>query len=212
MLVQHFLLEALESELGKVHVLSEEMREFDKEVENYWSIDPIDGTHNFIAGLPFYGISAAYIEDNRVKVGVIYLPEFNQLFYASEANGSFVNGVKMASSELVDLSKAIISYDNQFYLSDKSIANLNMVIDSSFTTRIHGSSVVDAAFVAQGKLSARIYNATKLCDIAAGSLLVEESGGKVTDFDGNDLDLKNVTTVIMSAEKIHQDLLTLLKS
>ena len=209
--VQEHIKKSFKEALGECEILSEEMIVPTSGLNSFWSVDPIDGTHNFIAGLPGYGISAAYIEDNEVLLGVICLPESGHLYHATKDEGAYKDTKRISSSDVSDLSKSIISYDNQFHLSDKSRMNYDSLINEAFTTRISGSSVVDSCFISEGSLSARVYNSTKLCDIAAGIILVKEAGGIVSDFRGNDLDLENISDVIFSAKGIHTKLVSLMK-
>jgi myo-inositol-1(or 4)-monophosphatase len=210
MYAQDYIKDRFLKEMGDIQISSEEMSDNITDELGYWSIDPIDGTHNFIAGLPSYGISAAYIEDGKVLIGVISIPEANSIYSAIKGSGALYNGKKINVSSVDDLSKSIIAYDNQFHLSDLMIKNFIAISEASFTTRIHGSSVVDASYVAKGLLSARIYNSTKLCDIAAGILLVEEAGGISSDFDGNRIDLSSAKKIVISAPHIHDELISIL--
>ena len=208
MFVQEHIKEKFHSEMGDTQIASEEMKDNINNEKGYWSIDPIDGTHNFIAGLPSYGISAAYIENGTVFIAVISIPEVNSIYSAIRGSGAFENNKRINVSTVDDLSKSIIAYDNQFHLSDSMIENFIAISEACFTTRIHGSSVVDASYVAKGLLSARIYNSTKLCDIAAGILLVEEAGGISSDFDGNPIDLNSAKRIVISAPNIHDELIS----
>tara|TARA_B100001750_G_scaffold67171_1_gene53315 strand:- start:1075 stop:1854 length:780 start_codon:yes stop_codon:yes gene_type:complete len=209
--VQNFIKERFTREIGSVEIVSEEMRENLASDQNYWSIDPIDGTHNFVAGLPYYGVSAAYIEQGEVLIGVISLPDTNTIYHAIKGLGAFENDKKLTVSNVDDLSKSIVAYDNQFHLSSNMIDNFISLTEECFTTRIHGCSVIDASYVAKGLLSARIYNSTKLCDIAAGIILVKESGGIASDFTGDEIDLSNPIDVVFSAPAIHKELISILK-
>jgi len=206
LVVQNFLIDSLKKEFNEIPIFSEEQRIQKSHENNYWSIDPIDGTHNFIAGLKSYGISIAYIENGEVLIGVIYLPESKELYSAYKGGGSFCNGRRIQCSEISDIEKSIISYDNQFYLNHKSVNLFQRLVDSTFTVRISGCSVVDASYVGEGFLSARIYNSTKLCDVAAGILLVTESGGIASTFSGEKVDLNNLSNLILSGKNIHEEL------
>ncbi len=209
LVVQDFLIQGLNEEFKDISILSEEQKNKDTHTEAFWSIDPIDGTHNFIAGLKSYGISLAYIENDVILLGVIYLPETNDLYYATLGGGAFCNQTRIFCSDVSSLEKSIVAYDNQFYLKDNSINLFNALIDSTFTMRISGCSVLDACLVSHGFLSARVYNSTKLCDVAAGLLIVKESGGYVSNFKGEEIDLSNPSDVIISGKYIHSELISL---
>ena len=210
LLIQEYLKDELKKELGEVLVFSEEQKDQAVNQDSYWSIDPIDGTHNFIAGLYSYGISIAYIDNNELQLGVIYLPESDDLYFASKGLGSFYNKQKIVCSDIDSLDKSIIGYDNQFYLSEDSEEIFLQLLKETFTMRIRGCSVMYATSVANGHLSSRIYNATKLCDVAAGIIIVQESGGKVTNFKGEEIILNQVSDLILSGNNIHNKLVELL--
>ncbi len=174
-----------------------------------WAIDPIDGTHNFIFGLPDYAISVAGIREGRFVVGLIYLPETRDCFFAYRGNGTYRNGKRIGVSTRDRLEQAMVAYDNQFQNHPLMLKNFKPVIDSCFTLRILGSAATDLCHVAQGVLDARILHKPKLVDIAAGLIIVEEAGGCVTDINGKGITLKS-TSVVASNGRIHQSLLNIL--
>jgi len=175
----------------------------------FWIIDPLDGTHNYISQLPFYGISIALANNDEFYLGVIYIPEFDLLFWGTKGCGAFCNGERISVSENNNLSRSMITYDNQFYKSENSINNYKKLIGRTFTTRILGSAACDICYVASGKIDARIWNNTKLCDIAAGVTIINEAGGKITDFDNQPI---SVTThdVIASNGLVHDEIINIL--
>ena len=142
---------------------------------------------------------------------MVHFPETGELFYAEKGHGAFRNGVRIAVKPVMDLEKSIVAYDNQFHKGRRTLDNFIRVQERVFTTRILGVATRDACFVAQGVLNARIWNATKLCDVAAGSLIVQEAGGRVTDFRGAALDIAAVRDVVASDGSIHDALLALLE-
>lgn len=167
-------------------VLSEETRgEFDFGHDRCWIVDPLDGSHNFIAGLPNFGISVALVERGRFVLGVIGIPFFGETYHAVEGEGAFRNGEPVRVSPNAVLSKAMIAYDNQFHLSADGFDRYKRLTEAAFTTRILGSAAYDLALVSRGRIDARVLNATKVFDVAAGIVLVREAGGCVTDFAGD---------------------------
>lgn len=190
-------------------IMSEELRNPDVTFGGcFWVIDPLDGTHNFIAGLPLFGVSIALVYDSRIVVGVIYLPFFDKLYYAVEGQGAFMNGVKIYVSKNKFLEKSMITYDNQFYLNERAFERYQKLTSKTFTTRILGSAIYDFALIAAGKIDARIWNNTKLFDFAAGVLVVQEAGGRVTDFHGKKIMLDS-HEIIASNGLVHNDLVCL---
>lgn len=179
--------------------------------ELFWIVDPLDGTHNYIAGLPFYGVSIALADLNHFYVGVVYLPFFDSLYWAVKQHGAYCNGEIIKTSENNDFSKSMITYDNQFYLAPKSFESYQRLIERSFTTRIIGSAAYDLCLIAAGKIDARIWNNTKICDIAAGVTLITEAGGRITNFSGNPVNL-SPCDAIASNGKVHDEIIAILNS
>ena len=174
-----------------------------------WIIDPIDGTHNFMRGLPYYAISIAAVWDGEIIAGLISLPETNDCFSAYKGSGAYMNGQKVAVSTTENLGDAVIAYDNQFHNHPAMAKNLPKLISECFTIRIFGAAAVDLCKVSQGVLDARILHKPKLVDFAAGALIVEEAGGKVTDFAGDKYTL-TTNNIIASNGLLHHQLLGIL--
>lgn len=191
-------------------MLSEEKKTQDEiGTELFWIIDPVDGTHNYISGLPNFGVSIALATKKEFLLGVIYLPYFDEMYYAVKNQGAFMNDEKIQVSKNNDLEKSMITFDNQFYLNKKSFDVYKKIVDSCFTTRILGSAVYDFCLIASGKVDARVWNNTKVFDFAAGLTIVNEAGGKLTDFNGNEITL-NSHDILASNSFVHQELLTVI--
>jgi len=191
-------------------ILSEEKKTLDEiGTKLFWIIDPVDGTHNYISGLPNFGVSIALATKKEFLLGVIYLPYFDEMYYAVKNQGAFMNGEKIQVSKNNDLEKSMITFDNQFYLNKKSFDVYKKIVDSCFTTRILGSAVYDFCLIASGKVDARVWNNTKVFDFAAGLTIVNEAGGKLTDFNGNEITL-NSHDILASNSFVHQELLTVI--
>ena len=189
-------------------ILSEEKKTQDEiETELFWIIDPVDGTHNYISGLPNFGVSIALASKKEFLLGVIYLPYFDEMYYAVKNQGAFMNGEKIQVSKNNDLEKSMIAFDNQFYLNKKSFDVYKKIVDACFTTRILGSAVYDFCLIASGKVDARVWNNTKVFDFAAGLTILNEAGGKVTDFSGNQVNL-GTHDILGSNSFVHQELLS----
>jgi myo-inositol-1(or 4)-monophosphatase len=189
-------------------ILSEEKKTQDEiGTELFWIIDPVDGTHNYISGLPNFGVSIALASKKEFLLGVIYLPYFDEMYYAVKNQGAFMNGEKIQVSKNNDLEKSMIAFDNQFYLNKKSFDVYKKIVDACFTTRILGSAVYDFCLIASGKVDARVWNNTKVFDFAAGLTILNEAGGKVTDFSGNQVNL-GTHDILGSNSFVHQELLS----
>lgn len=196
--------------LGKVYPVISEEKNNDDNLKTFWVIDPIDGTHNFIAGLPNFGVSIGLIKNNQFELGVIYLPFYDEMYYSLRGNGAFKNGKPIRVSNNDDIEKSMITYDNQFYLDSNSFNIYKRLIDSTFTTRITGSAIYDFSQIISGVIDARIWNNTKIFDFVAGVIILQEAGGKVTDFNGNPITLKT-KKVIASNGKVHKNIMDIIK-
>lgn len=174
-----------------------------------WVVDPLDGTHNYVAGVSNIGISIALISESSFFLGVIFFPLKSKLVYAIEGDGAYCNGKPIHVSKNSNLSQSMVAYDNQFYLKSSSLANFEKIVANIFTIRIFGVASWDMLLVAMGKIDARIFNCTKLVDIAAGCVIIKEAGGCVSDF--NFLKITtNPIDVIASNRLVHHDLVEIL--
>lgn len=191
---------------------SEELGKEKYTAEDYvWILDPLDGTHNYAYGVPFFDTSIALAYGGELILGTIYDPVHNKMFYAERGKGAFVNGQRIHVADRTKLSEALIMYDNQFHKREDMFANFQKIYPKVFTVRISGSAATDACLVASGIADARIWHKTKVVDVAAGIVIVEEAGGKATDFKGTPLQLGG-TEVIVSNGKILPELVAALEA
>jgi len=192
-------------------ILSEEKRiKVLPETEYFWIIDPIDGTHNYISGLPLFGISIALATKSEFLLGVIYLPLLDEMYFATKGQGSFLNDKRIHVSRNKDIEKSMINFDNQLHDNKNLLSIYGSIIDNSFTTRILGSAILDLGFVSSGIIDARVFSKTKVFDFAAGLTIVDEAGGKVTNFRGAPVTIHS-TNVLATNGYIHDVLLELIK-
>lgn len=171
------------------HAILAEEGGADGESDSLWTIDPLDGTSNFLHGIPHYAISIAYQFKDRLESAVIYDPIKEELFTASRGRGAYLNDQRLRVSKLNELSGAILGtalpFRKRRYL-EQSINTLNTVFPEIEDVRRSGSAALDLAYVAAGRLDGYWEMGLDRWDIAAGILLVREAGGVVADFQGND--------------------------
>lgn len=197
--------------LSKSHpIMAEEQRNHFEIEESTWIVDSLDASHNFVAGIQIFGTSIALVSKREFILGVIYLPYFEEMFTAIKGGGAFLNSKEISVSNNKNLSKSMVCYDNQFYLNSKSFGRYKRIIDNSFTTRVFGSAIYDLTSVARGVIDARIFNNTKPFDFASGKVIVEEAGGKVTDFQGKKINIDS-KEIVVSNGKVHKMILKILK-
>ena len=175
----------------------------------FWILDPIDGTHNYISGLPSFGVSIALASKNEFLLGVIYLPYFDELYAAVKSKGATMNNTPISVSNNAEIEKSMINYDNQFHLDDSMFDNYMKIYPNTFTMRVTGSSIYDMSLISRGIIDARIWNKTKPYDFSAGVVIIQEAGGKVTEFDGSPVNIKS-ESIIASNGKISRDIANLL--
>jgi myo-inositol-1(or 4)-monophosphatase len=206
MQAQETILDVLETNYPGYGIITEERRSNSGVEGKNWIIDPMDGTHNYIAGLPFSGVSIGLAKDNDFLLGVIFFPMEQRLYYAEKGKGAFLNDEPIAVSKNQELSKAMVTFDNQFHLNKKSFDYYKKLVERAFTTRILGTATNDVCMTAEGKIDGRIWVNTKICDIAAGIVILTEAGGRITNFDGTLCTLES-KQVVASNGKIHDELL-----
>ncbi len=178
-----------------------------------WIVDPLDGTTNFAHGFPWFGVSIAYQEKGTVEIGVIYCPLQDELFCAVRGLGAWLNGKPISVSTEDALTRSLLAtgfpYDVQTD-PDQVIRPLRRMLLHAQGIRRAGAAALDLAYVACGRLDGFWEIKLKPWDTAAGFLLVEEAGGKVTDFKGNPFDPFG-REVLATNGKIHKDMLHLLR-
>jgi myo-inositol-1(or 4)-monophosphatase len=153
----------------------------------HWVIDPLDGTTNFIHGLPVFAISIGLMDKDEVVLGVVYEVNKKECFYATKGKGAFCNGIKIRISEAQTLSESLLATGFPYRFFEKNneyLQILNALMQRSHGLRRLGSAAVDLAYTACGRFDGFFEFNLKPWDVAAGTLLVQEAGGQVGKFDG----------------------------
>ncbi|MFB5269618.1 inositol monophosphatase family protein [Paenibacillus enshidis] len=183
------------------------------EEEYLWIVDPVDGTTNFVHGLPFYSVSIALAHKGEVIVGVIYDPSRDEMFVAEKGKGVYVHGNPMTVSGENRLSDSLVAVGfppDPGFAMPVNMRAVQALAPQVRSLRAVGSAALHLAYVAAGRLSAYTEVGLNAWDLAAGALLVQEAGGIVTDTLGQPYDL-GVRHVIASNGAIHQELAAVLK-
>ncbi len=152
-----------------------------------WIVDPLDGTTNFLHGLPHWAISVAAEEHGRIVAGVVYDPLRDELFWAQRGGGAFVNDQRLRVSARERLQAALLATGIPFSghgEHDRFLAELRVMMAQVAGIRRFGSAALDLAYVAAGRYDGFWEHGLRLWDIAAGVLLVQEAGGLVSDHEG----------------------------
>lgn len=163
--------------------------ESDEESDYLWIIDPLDGTHNYLHGMPHYAVSIALQIKNRIEHAVIYDPQRNECFSASRGCGAVCNEHKLRVAQRPYLKDALLGASfssNNKQSQDEYLAAFQAFFNQCLGMRRTGSAALDLAYVAAGRLDGLWAFGLQPWDMAAGSLLIKESGGLVTDFQGGE--------------------------
>jgi myo-inositol-1(or 4)-monophosphatase len=173
--------------------------------EYQWVIDPLDGTTNFIHGFPAYAVSIALLHKGRAEQAVIYDPARNELFTASRGGGAFMNARRMRVSGLLRYQDALIGAHVPGSASAVTTgAAYGRMLGECASARRIGSCVLDLAYVASGRFDGFCGAHLKAWDLAAGTLMVVEAGGLVTDFGGEQSWLKSGEVLAASPKILAQ--------
>ncbi len=210
--VNNNFLKKITAEFPMHGVLSEETGYQRQDAEYLWVIDPLDGTTNFSLGNPFFNTSIALVHKNEIVLGVVYAPFLKQLFVAEKGKGAKLNGKPIKVSLEKNKVDAVVnfgySYRNQ--INQKFMPLYKELMMNIEHTRNMGAAALELCWVAMGRLEAYILFDVKLWDVAAGALMVKEAGGRVTDFDNKEFNIKSKTT-LASNKMLHQELLKIIK-
>ena len=163
--VEKILIEELQKARPNYSILSEEIGKISNDDSSKWIIDPIDGTSNFLHGIPHFAISIALQSDNEIISGLIFDPIKNEMFYAEKNNGSYLNNKRIRVSKRKNIDECLFATNGKKFK------------DVKLHNRKSGSAALDMAYVASGRYDGYFQENLNLWDIAAGLILVKEAGG-----------------------------------
>ena len=213
--VEEILIEELRIARPNYSILSEEIGAINNDEAFKWIIDPIDGTSNFLHGIPHFAISIGLEQDKEIICGIIYDPIKNEMFTAEKGNGSYINNQRMRVSSRSKLKDCMVFTGGPKYGSPDR--ELSMKEYNKFSSKVTvpirklGSGALDMAYVAAGRCDGFWSRNLNYWDIAAGIILVKEAGGFVTDFEGKNEYIQNKTLVAGNA-KINKEMTEILSS
>ena len=214
--VEKILIDELQRARPNYSILSEEIGLIKKDEEFKWIIDPIDGTANFLHGIPHFGISIGLEHNKEIICGIIYDPIKNEMFFAEKGNGSYLNDQRMRVSARSKLMDCIIFTGGPSFKSNDEDKKLSLKEYEKFSSKIGtplrkmGSASLDMAYVAAGRCDGFWQRNLNYWDIAAGIILVKEAGGFVTDFNGNNKYIEN-KNILVTNSKINEQMIEILK-
>ena len=186
--VEKILIEELSKTKKNYSFLTEESGVIkNKDKNNTWIIDPIDGTTNFLHGIPHFAISIAFKSEDVLLCGLIFDPIKDEMFFAEKDKGAFLNNQRLRVSKKNSLEECLFS------------SNIEGVKFSSLNIRCSGSAALDMAYVASGRLDGYFQKKINLWDIAAGTIMIKEAGGivnNIDEYDINNIDIKASSAAI----------------
>ncbi len=202
------IVKALEELLPEAGFIVEE-ESIDKKGRDYqWIVDPVDGTTNFIHGLPCFSVSIALMHGSEIVLGVVYEVMQDECFYAWKGGGAYLNEEPIRVSSIQSLSDSLLATGFPYYdysLVEKYMELFVWCLRNTHGVRRLGSAAVDLAYVACGRFEGFFEYGLSAWDVAAGSLIVTEAGGKVTDFGGNENYIFGKEIIATNA-KVHDEL------
>ncbi len=179
------------SELRAVPVVAEEMtREQQAEQwlageDGLWCVDPIDGTSNFVNGVPYFAVSVAFMQAGRSIMGVVYDPVADEMFYATRGGGAWLNGEALPIKDHVPrLAGAMANVD--FKRLPRPLARAIVDAPPFASHRNFGAGTLEWCYVAAGRFDVYLHGGQKLWDYAAGCLILEEAGGRMASLEGDE--------------------------
>lgn len=193
-------------------ILAEESGKKDKDSEYEWIIDPLDGTKNFISGIPVFAISIAMRYHDKMELGVIMDPVRKELFTAQRGKGAFLNESAIHVSQRENLSECLCATGFPFKIKEMLplyLKSFEEIFSHCSGIRRMGAAAIDLAYLAAGRFDGFWELGLSPWDMAAGSIIIEEAGGKITDFWGGNTYLEN-GNVLATNIQIHEELLNIL--
>lgn len=206
---EKYFIEGLKEIFSLAGFIAEEDSSLLKNEIYNWVIDPLDGTTNYLHGVPCFATSVALLENNKPVLGVVYEINMKECFYAWKNGGAWMNGEKISVGKKTSLKESLVATGFPYSAQGWHTQYMNLFSDvqqSSIGVRRPGSAATDAAYVACGRFDAFYEYGIHAWDIAAGALLVQEAGGIVTDFNGGD-DFIFGERFVCGNKNVHADLL-----
>ena len=208
--VEKIIINELNVENSKYSVLCEEKGELiGKNKEKRWIIDPIDGTTNFLNGLPHFAISIAYEEKGEILSGIIFDPIKNEMFFAEKGQGAYLNNIRTRVSNKSDFKNSLLVTGGPRYTSNIKDKVFKEYIELAKKVRPpirkSGSAALDLAYVAAGRFDGSWQRELKYWDIAAGIIIVKESGGYIENLSEKSFS-EGPINLVASNSKIHKEL------
>jgi myo-inositol-1(or 4)-monophosphatase len=184
---EEILVKGLSAALPEAGFITEEETIATQNKEWMWVIDPLDGTTNFIHNLPVYSVSIGLLKNNKPMMGIVYEVNKDEMFYAWNGGGAFLNGQPISVKTNADLGKSLLATGFPYYdyqQMDAYLDTLKYFMKNTQGMRRMGSAAIDLAYTACGRFDAFFEYGLSPWDVAGGICLIEEAGGVIADFEG----------------------------
>jgi myo-inositol-1(or 4)-monophosphatase len=210
------ILKILRKAFPKYNIHAEEAGKTDNGSEFTIAIDPLDGTNNFVLGIPNFSVSIGVLHKGQGIAGVVYQPILRQTYYAEKGKGAYLNGKKIKVSKITDMSRATVAYTCGYRNSRKRIAIMLTDLMRRDHKRIafNWSPAYDYCLLAAGKIESMITDSgTEIYDFSAGKLIALEAGAVLTDLYGKkEKDYRNDSFILSNNKTIHRHILKIINS
>ena len=206
------IIKILNKHFPKHNILTEETDfDIDDRTEYCWVIDPLDGTTNYVHEFPFVNVSIALQKNKKSIVGVVFNPILDEFFCAIKGRGSYKDEQKLSVSKTTELKKSMLATGFPYEMNSErnNLHNFNRVIKKCRGVRRPGAAAIDLCYVAAGTFDGFWEMELHPWDTAAGILIVEEAGGKVSKFDGSEFSIFDKEILVTNGQ-IHGDLIEIL--
>jgi myo-inositol-1(or 4)-monophosphatase len=211
---EELIVGAIRARYPEHDILAEENEYPSRHSTHKWIIDPLDGTTNYAHGFPWFGVSIGLEIDGAIEAGVIYHPMMDELFTAARGEGAFLNGERLQVSRRAPLKSCLLAtgfpYDRSWD-NENNFANFERFQMAARAVRRAGAAALDLAYVAAGRFDGYWECKLKPWDVAAGKLLVEEAGGRVTNHGGEPYCIYD-HRILASNGLIHGEMVEVLKA
>ena len=212
--ISEYLHKKLWEEFPDVSFMSEEEGKDNNKSDRMWILDPIDGTTNFMKGLPLCAVSLGYVENGEISAGVIYVPDTCELFWAEKGKGAYLNGKRINCSDKKSLRDCLALFEFNAYFkndSDNAVKQAEKLYTLCQDIRVLGCAALEMAYVASGRADVFLGRYLKPWDYAAGTIIIREAGGIVGRCDG-EFDINNLNSHIIASNKyVFNDFAEMLK-
>lgn len=208
--VQDYLIRELEDISPGIQIMAEEKENQIDPSRPHWILDPIDGTTNLVHGYSHSAVSLALHDGERIAFGIVYNPFSGETFHASAGGGCYLNNERVWASRGRLLKDSLIMVGTASYykeLADVIFAEIFRIYRSCQDIRRTGSAALDLAYVACGRVEGFFERNLKPWDIAAGMLLIQEAGGRVSGYSGEELTLRRTNDIVADNGEIHEEFL-----